>query len=279
MATKKTQDKKQGTDNISAPVSNGMARDMKKLAKTKASHSDARLTPKASSKKAKVADTSIKMEAPVFSVSGDKKGIVSLPESLFGQKWNADLVHQVVTSMRGNARNTVAHTKDRGEVRGGGRKPWKQKGTGRARHGSSRSPIWVGGGITHGPRKTKVFERKINKGMRVKALAVVLSRKMRDGEVLFLDTLSFKEPKAREAKSILTKLSGIKEFGALSRRNNAALIALPSRNSAVEKSFRNFGNVAVEEARNLNPVSVLGKRLLLIVSPDKSLASLSARIK
>src|SRR5581483_12082966 len=101
------------------------------------------------------------LEATVWTVGGAKSGTVQLPEALFGRKWNADLVHQVVVGMQANARPTTAHTKFRGEVRGGGKKPWKQKGTGRARHGSNRSPIWVGGGITHGPRAEKVYAVKI----------------------------------------------------------------------------------------------------------------------
>mgnify|MGYP001581033827 FL=1 len=92
------------------------------------------------------------IEAPIYNAQGKKAGTIALPERLFGEAWNASLMHQVVTSMQDNARTPVAHTKDRGEVRGGGKKPWRQKGTGRARHGSIRSPIWVGGGKAHGPR-------------------------------------------------------------------------------------------------------------------------------
>src|SRR5579863_7804375 len=109
-------------------------------------------------------------EANVFTMKGGKAGTVALPAELFGAKWNADLVHQVVTGMQANARPTVAHTKFRGEVSGGGKKPWKQKGTGRARHGSTRSPIWVGGGVAHGPRNEKSYDQKINKKMKAKAL-------------------------------------------------------------------------------------------------------------
>src|SRR5688500_6401675 len=110
------------------------------------------------------------MDATVYNLEGKKAGNVSLPESVFGTRWNADLVKQVADSLLSSKRKPVAHTKNRGEVRGGGKKPWQQKGTGRARHGSSRSPIWVGGGITHGPRKDKNYERTVTKSMRVAAL-------------------------------------------------------------------------------------------------------------
>src|SRR3954467_5139183 len=109
------------------------------------------------------------MESTVYNQKGKEVGKIQLAEQIFGLKWNADLVHQVVTSMESSARTNVAHTKNRGEVSGGGKKPWQQKGTGRARHGSIRSPIWVGGGVTHGPRKDKDYDRKINKKMKAKA--------------------------------------------------------------------------------------------------------------
>src|SRR5690242_1243633 len=98
------------------------------------------------------------METKIYNHKGVETGKIQLPEDVFGVKWNADLVHQVVVSMESSARTAVAHVKNRGEVSGGGKKPWQQKGTGRARHGSIRSPIWVGGGVTHGPRKDKNFD-------------------------------------------------------------------------------------------------------------------------
>ena len=103
------------------------------------------------------------METKIYNQKGKPAGKIALPEAVFGVPWNADLVHQVVNSLRSKARTPVAHTKNRGEVRGGGKKPWQQKGIGKARHGSIRSPIWVGGGVTHGPRNDKNYDRKVNK--------------------------------------------------------------------------------------------------------------------
>src|SRR3989344_5026421 len=102
------------------------------------------------------------METKLYNQKGDESGKIEIPESIFGLPWNADLVHQVVVSMMSSMRHPIAHTKTRGEVSGGGKKPWQQKGTGRARHGSTRSPIWVGGGVAHGPRNDKNFDRKVN---------------------------------------------------------------------------------------------------------------------
>ena len=103
------------------------------------------------------------MKLPVYNKEGKELKQIELSEEIFGLKWNGDLVHQVIVSMLSNARETLAHTKTRAEVSGGGKKPWRQKGTGRARHGSNRSPIWVGGGITFGPRNEVNYKRKINK--------------------------------------------------------------------------------------------------------------------
>jgi large subunit ribosomal protein L4 len=214
------------------------------------------------------------MEAKIYNIQGKEAGKINLPEAIFGLPWNADLVHQVVTAMRANARGPVAHTKDRGEVRGGGRKPWAQKGTGRARHGSSRSPIWVGGGVTHGPRKDKSYAQKVNKQARQKALLVALSRKYKDGQVVFVDSLEMNAPKAKEARGVLSALSP--QLGGL-RKKNAALIALPTAHAATQKSFRNFPNVEVVETRNLNPVSVLSAKYLVIADPKAALETLGSK--
>jgi large subunit ribosomal protein L4 len=216
------------------------------------------------------------MDATLYNIKGEKAGKVTVPEALFGLQWNADLVHQVVTSMQANARTGNAHTKDRGEVRGGGRKPWAQKGTGRARHGSSRSPIWVGGGVAHGPRNEKSYAKKINRQMRQKALLVALSRKMKDGEIIFIDTLQMAAPKTSEAKVVLNAFS--REFPSFgTKKTRAAFIALPEAHKPTMKSFANFGNVTIDDVRNLNPVSVMQSKYLVIANPTAAFETLSKK--
>jgi large subunit ribosomal protein L4 len=218
------------------------------------------------------------MEGTIYNIEGKKAGSIALPETLFGVKWNADLVHQVTVAEAANLRTPVAHAKGRGEVRGGGRKPWQQKGTGRARAGSSRSPLWKGGGAAHGPKKEKVFAQKINRKMKIKALATILSKKHKDGEVLFVDTLSFSEPKARVAKNALTALSKVTGFERLAtKKTNAAVIGLPEHNLNAKKSFRNFGNVDLTEIRNWTAGELLSHKFVVIVRPEESLKMLGAR--
>jgi large subunit ribosomal protein L4 len=206
------------------------------------------------------------MNAKVYSKDGKETGNVTLPESVFGVAWNADLVHEVVLGMQANARGiSSAHTKGRGEVSGGGKKPWKQKGTGRARHGSTRSPIWVGGGVAHGPRNEKDYSVKINKKVRAKAFATVLSKKLADGEVIFVDSLAMSEPKAKDAKAVITAIAkGSGNDALATKRKNAAVVVLGTRNLATEKSFRNFGNFEVVMAKDVNPVELLTYKYVVI---------------
>ncbi len=219
------------------------------------------------------------MESKVYNQKGKEVGMVSLPEEIFGLEWNADLVHQVVVGMQANARTPVAHTKDRSDVRGGGKKPWRQKGTGRARHGSNRSPIWKGGGVTFGPRKEKIYAQKINKKMRAKALYTALSQKVKDNEVLFVDALTFSKPKASDAKDVLTALASIKSYDTLkTKKKNNAFIAIPKKDISTKKSFQNFGNVAVGDVRSLNPVDILTYKYLVITSPEKAVEVLSKKL-
>lgn len=220
------------------------------------------------------------MKTDIYNAQGKKSGTIDLPESVFGVAWNESLMHQVVTSMQDNARPNVAHTKTRGEVRGGGKKPWAQKGTGRARHGSIRSPIWKGGGVTHGPRNDKDYSRAIPKKMRAKALFMALSRKLKDGELIFVDSFGLQEPKTSVAKRSLAQLAGVSGFERLNRKKkNLALIAFADPTPASQKSFRNIGNVDCVPMRNLNPVAVLGHSFLIIENPEASVAIVTERTK
>lgn len=218
------------------------------------------------------------MQATTYNKEGKAVGKIELPESVFGESWNGTLVHEVVRAMQGNARAGTAHTKVRGDVRGGGKKPWRQKGTGRARAGSRRSPIWRGGGVAFGPRSDRDYSRKINRRVRIKALAVALSQKLRDGEIIFLDELSFAEPKAKEAKTMLLSLSGIKGYETLAiKRKNAAIVLLPGRNESIEKSFRNFGNLLVTGVKDLNPVELLSYKYVIVTDAESAVAELLSR--
>lgn len=215
------------------------------------------------------------MESPIYNTEGKKTGAITLPENVFGVRWNADLVKQVADSLFSAKRKNVAHTKNRGEVRGGGKKPWRQKGTGRARHGSIRSPLWVGGGVTGGPRNEKNFYRKVSKKMRIKALHTILSQKLRDKEILFVDSIVLAEPKTKIAVKTLKSLSDIKGLDNMfAKRNNAMVVAMSTKNKTTERAFDNLGNVQVMEARNLDPLSLLEYKYLVIENPQKALGVL-----
>ena len=219
------------------------------------------------------------MKSTIYTREGAAQGEVTLPESVFGVAWNADLVHEVVVGMQANAREGNAHTKDRSEVRGGGRKPWKQKGTGRARHGSRRSPIWTGGGVTFGPRSEKDYSVKINKKVRAKAFATVMSKKLSDNEVIFVDSLAMDEAKTKDALAVIKALAKGTGFDTLvTKRKNAALVVLADRNLATEKSFRNFGNVEVAQAKDINPVDLLTYKYVVVAEPAAAVEIFEARV-
>lgn len=218
------------------------------------------------------------MESIIYNQKGEQKGKIKLSEGIFGLPWNGDLVHQIVTSILSSARKPWAHTKNRGDVSGGGKKPWKQKGTGRARHGSSRSPIWVGGGVAHGPRNEKNYDRKVNKKMKVKALFTILSKKFKDGEVIFVDSIKINEPKTKEAVAFREALSSNGFEKLVSKKTNSAYINIPTRDEAIMKSFRNIENITLDVMSNINLVDLLNYKYLIIVNPEESLKVLEAKI-
>lgn len=203
------------------------------------------------------------MNTHVYNEAGKDVGMVELPDTIFGLPWNAELVHQVVEAYRANARVVIAHAKDRGEVRGGGKKPWRQKGTGRARHGSIRSPLWEGGGVTHGPTREKVFAQKIGKKMARKALLVSLSAKARDNEIIVVDAM-WGEGKTRTVKNVFQSLREGTGRDMLGIKGGRAIVALAQHNAPTARAIHNLPYVAPREARNLNAVDVLSYKYIVL---------------
>jgi len=217
------------------------------------------------------------METNLYNMEGEKTGTVELPESVFGLRWNAALVKQVVEAGRANRRANTAHTKDRGEVSGGGKKPWKQKGTGRARHGSIRSPLWIGGGVTHGPRAERTYDQKINKRMRRKALLISLSGKAKEGEIVVMEDLSFPEGRTRQAHALFRALvtkGGIANIGGI---KGTALVTLSTHDVFTVRALRNLPRVQSCEVRNVNVEDVLGAKYVIV--PKSSLSVLESLAK
>lgn len=218
------------------------------------------------------------MKTDIYNHTGKVAGSIELPESIFGLEWNGDLVHQVVVAMQANARANTAHTKDRSEVSGGGRKPWRQKGTGQARHGSRRSPIWRGGGITFGPRSERNYSQKINKKMRSKALFVALSQKLRDGKIIFAEAITPAEGKTSEMKKALEAFAGIEGFTTLNtKKHNNVFMTAVAPATEIKRATKNIHHVTLVDLINMNVVDVLNYRYLIITDPTKSVEVLTAK--
>jgi len=199
------------------------------------------------------------MKAPLYNWKGDRVGELELSEITFGVRWNSILVHQALAAQVANRRKPLAHAKNRSEVSGGGKKPWRQKGTGRARHGSIRSPIWKGGGVTHGPRKDRIFAVKLNRKMLQGAIRSILSRKLKDGEVRVLDSLSISAPKTKE---LFRALHGFLQ--APRRTEKLSTLLIPSSaNKTVFRASANIPSVKALNAASLNVEDLLKYRHIL----------------
>jgi len=194
------------------------------------------------------------MKVSVYDKEGKEMAQTILPKEVFGLEMNSALVHQVAVSQSANRRQVIANTKDRGDVRGGGIKPWRQKGTGRARHGSRRSPLWIGGGVTFGPTKERNFKEVISKKMRRKALFIVLSAKAKDNSLLVLDDLVVESPKTKLIAGILNKLP-IK---------GSCLIILPKKDEKLERAAANLKNTGVIGAKDLNVMDLLSYKYAVL---------------
>lgn len=200
------------------------------------------------------------MKLPLYNQQGEEVGEIILPEDVFGLKINRDLMHQAVVAQMSNSRQTLAHAKKRGEVRGGGKKPWRQKGTGRARHSSIRSPIWVGGGVVFGPTKERNFSKKINKKMKRKALFMGLSGKFKDNQITVLDKIEITRGKTKEVTDTIRALN--KRFG--EEKNQTILMVLPKKDELTKRASSNIKKVKTILADSLNIIDILTYKYLVL---------------
>ncbi|HVL98842.1 MAG TPA: 50S ribosomal protein L4 [Egibacteraceae bacterium] len=184
----------------------------------------------------------------LYTPSGETDGTVDLDPELFGAEVHTAAMHQVVTAQLAAARSGTSKTKTRGEVRGGGRKPWRQKGTGRARQGSIRAPQWTGGGIAHGPTGEQNHTKRVSKKLKRLALRSALSDRARERAVRVVAGLSFDAPRTKDAVAFLR---------ALDLADRKVLLVLASRDELVGKSFRNLSGVHLLTVDQLNTYDVL----------------------
>src|SRR3989338_9776015 len=202
------------------------------------------------------------METKLYNQEGREIGNIELPDSVFAVPMNHDLVSQVVRVHRANARASIAHTKGRGDVRGGGKKPWRQKGTGRARHASIRSPIWKGGGVTFGPTNERNYKKDVNKKMKRKALFMVLSSKIADNQSIIIDDMNLEKPKTKDAALMIKNLLGVVSKD--QSRNNTFLLIPAKKNRILEKSVNNIQKVSIIPATSLNVEELLLSKYVAI---------------
>ena len=195
------------------------------------------------------------MKVNVYNQEGEIKSQAELPGEIFDVKLSKDLLHQVAVSQMANRRQGNAHTKDRGEVRGGGKKPWRQKGTGRARAGSTRSPIWKGGGVTFGPLKDKVYKKIVPKKIKRAALFMTLTEKAKKDFIILIEDLKIKTAKTKLVANILEKMPS---------RSKTILIALPEMDKDFILASRNIEKTKVMQVKDLNALDILNNKYLIM---------------
>jgi large subunit ribosomal protein L4 len=211
------------------------------------------------------------MKTPLYTLKNETVGEVDLPQTLFGIEWKPELVHQAVVAQQANLRRPWAHVRTRGEVRGGGKKPWQQKGTGRARHGSTRSPIWIGGGKSHGPRNDKSYEKELPKKMRRMAMLSVLSKKFADNELRVVQDFNVAEPKTKALFAVLAPFLGLSKRA---KKIDALIIRNPE-NTTITRIARNLNKAKVLAPQSLNVYDLVNYKTILIDAG--SLAALEER--
>lgn len=191
----------------------------------------------------------------VYNETGSQVGSLALSDALFAVKPEQAIIHEAMVAQRANARRAIANTKTRGEVRGGGKKPWKQKGTGRARQGSIRSPQWVGGGITFGPTSERNFSVKINKKLKRKALFMALSDKVQNEKLMVLESIATTSAKTKYAASVIAKLP----------IDRNVLLVVPGASAVLMRMVRNLQNVKLVSANSVNLIDVLTYRSVVFL--------------
>jgi len=218
------------------------------------------------------------MELKVYNQSGKSGGTTDVSDAVFAAKMNADLVWQVATSQMSNRRQILAHAKTRAEVRGGGRKPWRQKGTGRARHGSIRSPIWIGGGAAHGPTKDVNFKKTVTKTAARGALASVLSARVTDGHLLVVDALDIATGKTKDAVKTMAALT--KNFKSYKPSARVLVVLTGTKDDA--KTIRALANLQEYQpvrAADLNVLTVLSFPYVIATQEALAIAGKTFAIK
>ncbi len=201
------------------------------------------------------------MKADTYNLKNEAVGSVELPERVFGAKWNATLVKQVFDAQVANEREPWAHVRDRSEVRGGGIKPWRQKGTGRARHGSTRSPLWRHGGKAHGPRNDKDYSQKVNKKMKRVAFFSALSKKLKDGSVKFIESFELSAPKTKVLSTALRPMLPMKKGD---RKYDVLLVSNDLSNKGIFKASSNLPKAKAIDAASLNMYDILNHQNIFI---------------
>ncbi len=205
------------------------------------------------------------MKAQVYNLKGEIIKKIFLDDKLFNVSFNPDLILQTLHVYRSNERAGTAHTKTRGKVKGGGKKPWPQKHTGRARASSIRSPLWRGGGTVFGPRKDKNYAKKLNKKVKKKATAMILSKKITNKQLLILDSTSFNNiSKAKEARLFLESLQN---FFKSDKYPSYLFILGNDKIKNLKKAFSNFKNTQVSNSKNINAYKLLKKKYVIIEEP------------
>ena len=204
------------------------------------------------------------MEAKIYNLKNEEVSSIKLPEDIFDRKFSEALVRQVLLAQLANSREPWAHAKGRGEVRGGGRKPWKQKGTGRSRHGSIRSPIWKGGGVAFGPLSIRNYKEKINKKTKRLALKMCLSDRAKNNALLVVEDFNFSEPKTKLFVGFLKALL------ASAKRNEGGpvkaktfLLLTPGKDENVLRITGNLKSIKTLRAEDANVVDLLSKSMII----------------